>query len=71
MSFRFKDHINSNPVAAVLSTEELLKLRSEVAASPPGVSTIEAIPKVTEAGKTPLTEQFFSSCPNSLFLRQY
>ncbi|KAK3741774.1 hypothetical protein QZH41_011386, partial [Actinostola sp. cb2023] len=36
---KFKTHINSNPVAAVLSTEELLKLRSEVAAAPPGVAT--------------------------------
>lgn len=38
--FRFKTHINSNPVAAVLSTEELLKLQSEVAAAPPGVAAL-------------------------------
>ena len=38
--FRFKTHINSNPVAAVLSTEELLRLQSQVAAAPPGLGTI-------------------------------
>lgn len=36
---KFKEHINSNPVRETLSTEELLKLRAEVAAAPPGVTT--------------------------------
>ena len=47
--FRFKQHINSNPIAAVLCTEELLKLRAEVAAAPPGLTSAEAEPLITVA----------------------
>ena len=47
--YRFKQHINSNPIAAVLCTEELLKLRAEVAAAPPGVTTAEAEPLISVA----------------------
>ncbi|KAM7443644.1 PRP39 pre-mRNA processing factor39 [Porites harrisoni] len=46
---KFKQHINSNPIAAVLCTEELLKLRAEVAAAPPGVTTAEAEPLISVA----------------------
>lgn len=45
--FRFKQHINSNPIAAVLCTEELLKLRAEVAAAPPGLSSAEVEPLIS------------------------
>ena len=47
--FRFKQHINSNPIAAVLCTEELLKLRAEVAAAPPGLTSAEVEPLITVA----------------------
>lgn len=46
---RFKQHINSNPIAAVLCTEELLKLRAEVAAAPPGVTSGDAEPLISVA----------------------
>lgn len=46
---KFKQHINSNPIAAVLCTEELLKLRAEVAAAPPGLTSAEAEPLITVA----------------------
>jgi len=49
LCFRFKQHINSNPIAAVLCTEELLKLRAEVAAAPPGLTSAEAEPLITVA----------------------
>ncbi|XP_022800433.1 pre-mRNA-processing factor 39-like isoform X2 [Stylophora pistillata] len=44
---KFKQHINSNPIAAVLCTEELLKLRAEVAAAPPGLSSAEVEPLIS------------------------
>ncbi|KAK2561143.1 Pre-mRNA-processing factor 39 [Acropora cervicornis] len=43
----FKQHINSNPIAAVLCTEELLKLRAEVAAAPPGLTSADAEPLIS------------------------
>ncbi len=33
---RFQDHINTNPLEDVLMPEELLKLKAEVGAAPPG-----------------------------------
>ncbi|CAH3175546.1 unnamed protein product, partial [Porites evermanni] len=53
---KFKQHINSNPIAAVLCTEELLKLRAEVAAAPPGVTTAEAEPLIKADEVAPGTE---------------
>ncbi|XP_068731526.1 pre-mRNA-processing factor 39-like isoform X2 [Montipora capricornis] len=44
---KFKQHINSNPIAAVLCTEELLKLRAEVAAAPPGLTSADAEPLIS------------------------
>ncbi|XP_074632346.1 pre-mRNA-processing factor 39-like isoform X2 [Acropora palmata] len=46
---KFKQHINSNPIAAVLCTEELLKLRAEVAAAPPGLTSADAEPLISVA----------------------
>lgn len=40
---KFKEHINSNAPADVLDTEELLKLRAEVGAAPPGVDSDAAV----------------------------
>ena len=51
--FRFKEHINTSPVSEVLSTEELLKLRAEVAAAPPGVTSAEAEPLISVASTAP------------------
>ncbi|EDO33251.1 predicted protein, partial [Nematostella vectensis] len=48
---KFKEHINTHPVASVLQTEELLKLRAEVAAAPPGVIS-EAEPQVANDAET-------------------
>ena len=36
--FRFQEHINSNSLDEVLSSEELLKLKAEAGAAPPGFS---------------------------------
>lgn len=44
--FRFQEHINSNPLIEVLMAEELLKLKAEVGAAPPGFS-FESEPAVT------------------------
>lgn len=49
---KFKQHINSNPIAAVLCTEELLKLRAEVAAAPPGLTSADAEPLISVAPST-------------------
>ncbi|XP_078351980.1 pre-mRNA-processing factor 39-like isoform X1 [Oculina patagonica] len=49
---KFKQHINTNPIAAVLCTEELLKLRAEVAAAPPGLTSAEAEPLISVASSS-------------------
>ena len=43
---RFKEHINTHPPADILDTEELLKLRAEVGAAPPGVDSDASVVKI-------------------------
>jgi hypothetical protein len=42
---RFQDHVNTNPLEDVLMAEELLKLKAEVGAAPPGF-TVESEPAI-------------------------
>lgn len=46
LSVRFQDHINNNPLDEVLVAEELLKLKAEAGAAPPGF-TLESDPVIT------------------------
>jgi len=43
---KFKEHINTHPPADILDTEELLKLRAEVGAAPPGVDSDASVVKI-------------------------